>query len=72
MSDRIDLQFRPKTCFEPRRLEQHLWSKVQGAVLRKRITALLEAGRHEEEQQLAGDDAFSVASRNPDPGVPLR
>jgi hypothetical protein len=63
MSDQIDLQFRPKTYFGPQRLERYLLSTVKGAVLRKRLTALFEAGRHEEVQQLVGDDAFSVADR---------
>jgi len=63
MSDHIDLAFRPKSYFGPERLEQFLLSRVKGAVLRKRLKALFQAGRHDEVRHLAGDAAFSVADR---------
>ena len=63
MSDEIDLEFRPKTYFRPLKLEKYLLSKVKGAVLRKKLKALFEAGRHDEVRELLGDAAFSVADR---------
>jgi hypothetical protein len=63
MSEDIDLQFRPKSYFRPEKLEKYLLSKVKGAVLRKRLKALFEAGQHEQVRNLAADAAFSVADR---------
>ena len=63
MSDEIDLDFRPPTYFRPQQLEKYLLSKVKGAVLRKRLEALFEAGRHDEVRHLLGDAAFSAADR---------
>lgn len=63
MSDKIDLDFRPRTYFRPEKLEKYLLSKVKGAVLRKKLQALFEAGRHQEVRELLGDAAFSVAGR---------
>ncbi len=63
MSDEIDLDFRPRTYFRPEKLERYLLSKVKGAVLRKKLQALFEAGRHEEIRELLGDAAFSVGDR---------
>ncbi len=63
MSDEVDLDFRPRTYFRPEKLEKYLLSKVKGAVLRKRLKALFEAGRHEEVGEFLGDAAFSVADR---------
>ena len=37
MSDKINLEFRPKTYFRPEKLEKYLLSKVKGAVLRKKL-----------------------------------
>jgi hypothetical protein len=63
MSESIDLQFRPKTYFRPEKLEKYLLSKVKGAVLRKKLKAMFEEGRHDEVRHLAGDAAFSAADR---------
>jgi len=63
MSNEIDLNFRPRTYFRPEKLEKYLLSKVKGAVLRKKLQALFEAGQHEEVRELLGDAAFSVADR---------
>jgi hypothetical protein len=63
MSDEIDLDFRPRTYFRPEKLEKYLLSKVKGAVLRKKLKAMFEAGQHDEVQSLVGDAAFSVADR---------
>ncbi len=63
MSDEIDLDFRPRTYFQPEKLEKYLLSKVKGAVLRKKLQALFEGGRHEEIRELLGDAAFSVGDR---------
>lgn len=63
MSENIDLQFRPKTYFRPEKLEKYLLSKVKGAVLRKKLKALFEEGRHDEVRHLVGDAAFSAADR---------
>lgn len=63
MSDEIDLEFRPKTYFRPEKLEKYLLSKVKGAVLRKKLQALFEAGRHQEVRELLGDAAFSAGDR---------
>lgn len=59
----IDLEFRPKGFFRPEKLEKYLLSKVKGAVLRKKLQALFEAGQHDEVRNLVGDAAFSVADR---------
>ena len=63
MSNEIDLDFRPRTYFRPEKLEKYLLSKVKGAVLRKRLPALFDAGRHDDVKNLVGDAAFSVADR---------
>ncbi len=53
MSDSpIDLEHRPKTYFRPVALEKYLLSKVKGAVIRKKIAALFEEGRHDEAREL--------------------
>jgi len=48
----IDLAYRPKTYFRPMALEKYLLSKVKGAVMRKKIAALFEEGRHDEASEL--------------------
>ena len=63
MTDKIDLEFRPRSYFRPAALEKFLISKVKGVVLRKRLSALFEAGQYEELQSLLSDVAFSVADR---------
>lgn len=61
MSADIDLNHRPKTYFRPLKLENYLLSKVKGAVMRKKLAALFEAGRHDEARHLLADAAFSEA-----------
>ncbi len=61
MSKPIDLQFRPKTYFRPEKLEKYLLSKVKGAVLRNKLKALFDEGRHAEVSRLVGDAAFSMS-----------
>jgi len=63
MSDEIDPDFRPRAYFGPEKLEKYLLSKVKGTVLREKLKALFEAGRHDEVKDLVGDAAFSVADR---------
>lgn len=63
MSDDLDVDFRPKSYFRPEKLEKYLLSKVKGAVLRKKLKALFDEGRHHEVRDLVGDAAFSVADR---------
>ena len=63
MSADIDLNHRPKTYFRPLKLENYLLSKVKGAVMRKKLAALFEAGRHDEARHLLADAAFSEADR---------
>jgi len=45
MSTEIDLDYRPETYFQPKKLERHLLSKVKGTVLRRELQALVDAGR---------------------------
>ena len=61
MAEGIDLNFRPKSYFGPRRLEQYLISKVKGAVVKARLEALSEEGRHAEVASLLGDEGISEA-----------
>jgi hypothetical protein len=63
MSKAIDLSFRPATYFGPQRLERYLLGKVKGAVLRKRLQALFDAGRHDEVRSLLTTDGISAADR---------
>ncbi|TFH72494.1 hypothetical protein E3V39_13085 [Gammaproteobacteria bacterium LSUCC0112] len=63
MSSGIDLDYCPKSYFRPEKLEKYLLSKVKGAVLRKKLKALFEAGRHDELRELLNDAALSVADR---------
>jgi hypothetical protein len=63
MSKAIDLSFRPATYFGPQRLERYLLGKVKGAVLRKRLQALFDAGRHDEVRSLLTTDGVSAADR---------
>jgi hypothetical protein len=48
MSGKSDLDYRPVTYFRPLKLERYLLSKVKGAVPRKKLQALFDAGRHAE------------------------
>lgn len=63
MSGEIDLDFRPETYFRPQKLERYLLSKVKGAVLRKNLQALFDAGRHAEVRSLLTDEGISLADR---------
>lgn len=63
MSDGIDLDYRPETYFRPQRLERYLLSKVKGAVLRKKLQALFDAGRHAEVRTLLTAEGISAADR---------
>ena len=50
----IDFDYRPHGYFKPQRLEKHLLSKVKGAVLKRRMEALLSEGRQAELLQELG------------------
>jgi hypothetical protein len=63
MSEAIDLTWRPATYFRPTRLESYLLSKVKGAMLRKQLQALFDAGLHTEVGDLLTGDALSAADR---------
>ena len=63
MSSSIDLDYRPDTYFRPRKLERYLLSKVKGAVLRKNLQALFDAGRHAEVRNLLTTERLSAADR---------
>lgn len=63
MKPKIDLRYRPRTYFRPQKLEAYILSKVKGAVLRKKLRALFDEGRHAEVRQLADDLAFSASDR---------
>ena len=63
MSAEIDLDYRPDTYFRPQKLERYLLSKVKGAVLRKKLQALFDAGRHAEVRSLLTAEGISAADR---------
>lgn len=63
MSAGIDLHARPRTYFRPQPLERHLLSKVKGAVLRRRLQALLDAGGHAEVRSLLAAANIPAADR---------
>jgi hypothetical protein len=63
VSDEIDLDYRPDTYFRPQKLERYLLSKVKGAVLRKKLQALFDAGRHAEVCTLLTAEGISAADR---------
>lgn len=63
MSDRIHLDYRPDTYFRPQKLERYLLSKVKGAVLRRQLQTLFDAGRHAEVSSLLTAEATSAADR---------
>ena len=48
MPEEINVNFRPKTYFQPQKLERYLISQVKGAVVRDRLERLLAEGRHDE------------------------
>jgi hypothetical protein len=59
MTQPIDLDYRPNAYFRPVALERHLLSRVKGAVLRDRLQALFEAGRHAEVMALLGTNGLA-------------
>ena len=59
----IDLQYRPTTYFRPEKLEKYLLSKVKGAVVRRKLKRLFDAGRHAEVRELLEDPAFPAVDR---------
>jgi len=63
VSKEIDLEYRPKTYFRPEKLEKYLLSKVKGAVLRKKLQALFDAGRHAKVRTLLTAEGISAADR---------
>jgi hypothetical protein len=63
MSELFDLQYRPKTFFRPERFEKYLLTRVKGAVLRRKLTAMLAQGRHEEVRILVDDIGWSTADQ---------
>lgn len=63
MSDEIDLDYRPDTYFRPQELERYLLSKVKGAVLRRELQALFDAGRHAEVSTLLTAEGVSARDR---------
>jgi hypothetical protein len=58
VTNRIDLNFRPKSYFGPQKLEQHLVSKVKGAVVRDKLEMLLKK-ESAEIVQLLGSEGMS-------------
>ena len=60
MSTEIDLDSRPSTYFRPQSLERHLISTVKGAVLKQKLQALFDEGRHAEVKELLGSDGISA------------
>lgn len=62
MSDEIDLDYRPDDYFRPPALETALLAKVKGAVLRKRLQAMFQDGRHAEAIELLSGDGISSAN----------
>jgi hypothetical protein len=63
MSDVIDLEYRPDSYFRPLKLERYMLSKVKGAVVRRRLQALFDAGRHDDVMSLLTSDGISEADR---------
>lgn len=63
MSDVIDLNYRPDSYFRPQKLERYLLSKIKGAVLRKKLQDLFNAGRHAEVRTLLTVEGISAAYR---------
>ena len=52
MTSQIDLNYRPKTYFNPTELDEYLLSKLKGAFLRTELEALFRAGRRNEMRNL--------------------
>jgi hypothetical protein len=60
---KIELGFRPASYFGRRGLERRVLAVVRDKLLRKNITALFAAGRHDEVPNLLSGNSFSVADR---------
>jgi hypothetical protein len=56
MTEAIDIHYRPKSYFNPQRLEAYLISQVKGAAVRKKLEKLLAEGRHDELKSLLGKE----------------
>ena len=63
MSAEINLGYRPDTYFPPQKLERYLLSKIESALVRVKIQALLDAGRHAEVRTLLTAEGISAADR---------
>jgi hypothetical protein len=63
MRSDIDLNYRPDTYFRPQKLERYLLSKVKGVVVRKKIQALFDEGRHAEVRELLITEPLSANDR---------
>jgi hypothetical protein len=61
MTEGIDLDFRPKSYVGPKRLEQYLIAKVKGAVVKARLEAMFQEGRHDEIASLLKHEGISDA-----------
>jgi hypothetical protein len=62
MSEKIDIEYRPKSYFGPHRLEEYLISQAKSAVVREKLETLRSEGRHEELQALLGEEGVSKSS----------
>ncbi len=54
----IDLDFRPGNYFKPQKLAYYLLANVKGAVVREKLQALLNEGRHAEVSDLLGTNGI--------------
>lgn len=63
MSAEINLGYRPDTYFPPQKLERYLLSKIESALVRVKIQALLDAGRHAEVRTLLTAEGISASDR---------
>ena len=63
MNDTVDLAYRPDTYFRPQKLERYLLSKVKGAVVRRKLQAMFDEGRHAEVRTLLTAEGISAADR---------
>jgi hypothetical protein len=59
MADAINLDYKPKSYFGPRRLEEYLISQVKGAVVRERLETLFNEGLYGEVAVLLGEHGVS-------------
>lgn len=61
MTDVLNLDYKPKSYFGSRRLEEYLISQVKGAVVRERLETLFNEGRFDEVAVLLGEHGLSKA-----------